>query len=49
MAINSEIARARYSRRRGEREGLQMGFAAFDVKEIRRAVRELAVALRDSR
>jgi hypothetical protein len=28
-----------------EREGLQLGFAAVDSKEIRRGVRELAIAL----
>jgi hypothetical protein len=35
----------RYSRRRLAREGLQLGFAAVDVTEIARGVRELATAL----
>ncbi len=35
----------RYSRIRLAREGLQLGFAAVDSKEIRRGVRELSVAL----
>jgi GntR family transcriptional regulator/MocR family aminotransferase len=35
----------RYSQGRMEREGLQLGFAAVDPKEIRRGVRELAIAL----
>jgi GntR family transcriptional regulator/MocR family aminotransferase len=35
----------RYSHGRMEREGLQLGFAAVDAKEIRRGVRELAIAL----
>jgi GntR family transcriptional regulator/MocR family aminotransferase len=35
----------RYSQGRMEREGLQLGFAAVDSKEIRRGVRELAIAL----
>jgi len=35
----------RYSRGTLAREGLQLGFAALDVKEIRRGVRELARAL----
>ncbi len=35
----------RYSRLPVEREGLQLGFAAVDAREIRRGVRELAVAL----
>jgi GntR family transcriptional regulator/MocR family aminotransferase len=33
------------SRRRLVRDGLQLGFAAVDEAEIRRGVRELAVAL----
>lgn len=37
---------SRYYRRRPAREGLQLGFAAVDEKEIRRGVRELAVALK---
>jgi len=36
---------SRYSRRRMAREGLQLGFAAVDAKEIQRGVRELAIAL----
>lgn len=36
---------SRYYRRRPEREGLQLGFAAVDANEIRRGIRELAVAL----
>jgi GntR family transcriptional regulator/MocR family aminotransferase len=36
---------SRYSRIRMAREGLQLGFAAMDAKEIRRGVRELAIAL----
>jgi GntR family transcriptional regulator/MocR family aminotransferase len=35
----------RYSRLSVEREGLQLGFAAVDAREIRRGVRELAAAL----
>jgi GntR family transcriptional regulator / MocR family aminotransferase len=35
----------RYSRRRLDREGLQLGFAAVDAAEIGRGVRELATAL----
>jgi len=35
----------RYSRRRMMREGLQLGFAAVDPREIRRGIRELAIAL----
>lgn len=36
---------SRYSHGRMAREGLQLGFAAVDAKEIRRGVRELAIAL----
>jgi GntR family transcriptional regulator/MocR family aminotransferase len=36
---------SRYSQGRTAPEGLQLGFAAVDVKEIRRGVRELAIAL----
>jgi GntR family transcriptional regulator/MocR family aminotransferase len=36
---------SRYSRGTFAREGLQLGFAALDVQEIRRGVRELARAL----
>jgi GntR family transcriptional regulator/MocR family aminotransferase len=36
---------SRYSRRHLAREGLQLGFAAVDLSEIRRGVRELAAAL----
>jgi GntR family transcriptional regulator/MocR family aminotransferase len=35
----------RYSQNRMAAEGLQLGFAALDAKEIRRGVRELAIAL----
>jgi len=38
---------SRYSRRRMTQEGLQLGFAAVDAAEIRRGVRELAVALEE--
>lgn len=38
----------RYSQGTLAREGLQLGFAAFDVKEIRRGVRELEAALSKS-
>ncbi len=38
-----------YSRGRVVPEGLQLGFAAIETKEIRRGVRELAVALEDER
>ena len=34
-----------YSRGRMPREGLQLGFAALDAREIRRGVQELAIAL----
>src|SRR5262245_808898 len=40
---------SRYSRRCPAREGLQLGFAAVDADEIRRGVRELAVALSSRR
>ena len=36
---------SRYSRGSAAREGLQLGFAAVDAKEIRRGVCELAIAL----
>jgi GntR family transcriptional regulator/MocR family aminotransferase len=36
---------SRYSRGRLARDGLQLGFAAVDTQEIRRGVRELALAL----
>src|SRR5438874_773702 len=36
---------SRYSRTRSAQAGLMLGFAAVEVKEIRRAVRELAIAL----
>jgi len=36
---------SRYSLRKVARHGLQLGFAAVDTKEIRRGVRELAIAL----
>lgn len=39
----------RYGKGRIAREGLQLGFAALDEKEIRRGVRELAVALEGMR
>ena len=39
----------RYSQGRLAREGLQLGFAALDVKEIRRGVKELARALAATR
>jgi GntR family transcriptional regulator / MocR family aminotransferase len=38
-----------YSRGRVVPEGLQLGFAAIGTKEIRRGVRELAIALEDER
>jgi GntR family transcriptional regulator/MocR family aminotransferase len=38
---------SRYSRGRMTQEGLQLGFAAVDAAEIRRGVRELAVALEE--
>jgi GntR family transcriptional regulator / MocR family aminotransferase len=39
------IPLSRYSRGGVPQEGLQLGFAAVDTSEIRRGVRELAVAL----
>jgi len=39
----------RYSQGKVVPEGLQLGFAALDVKEIRRGVRELAIALEGER
>jgi GntR family transcriptional regulator/MocR family aminotransferase len=36
---------SRYSHGGMVREGLQLGFAAMDAKEIRRGVRELAIAV----
>jgi len=41
------IPLSRYSRRHMAQEGLQLGFAAVDAAEIRRGVRELAVALEE--
>jgi GntR family transcriptional regulator / MocR family aminotransferase len=38
-----------YHRGRATREGLQLGFAAVDAKEIRRGVTELAIALEESK
>jgi GntR family transcriptional regulator/MocR family aminotransferase len=38
-----------FSRGRVVPEGLQLGFAAVETKEIRRGVRELAIALEDER
>jgi GntR family transcriptional regulator/MocR family aminotransferase len=38
-----------YSRGRLAREGLQLGFAAVDAREIRRGAQELAIALGDFR
>jgi GntR family transcriptional regulator/MocR family aminotransferase len=43
------IPLSRYTRGRVLREGLQLGFAAVDTQEIRRGVRELAVALEADR
>jgi len=40
---------SRFSRGRVVPEGLQLGFAAVETKEIRRGVRELAIALEDER
>ena len=40
---------SRYNQRRVAPEGLQLGFAAVDAKEIRRGIRELAIALEDER
>ena len=37
----------RYSRGPMDREGLQLGFAAVDAEEIRRGVRDLALAIED--
>jgi GntR family transcriptional regulator / MocR family aminotransferase len=37
---------SRYSRGRMIREGLHLGFAAVDAREIRRGVEELAIALK---
>ncbi len=39
----------RYSQGRMTPKALQLGFAALDVKEIRRGVRDLAIALEDER
>ena len=39
------IALGRYTRGPVTRKGLQLGFAALDAKEIRRGVRDLAIAL----
>jgi GntR family transcriptional regulator/MocR family aminotransferase len=41
------IPLSRYSRGRMAQAGLQLGFAAVDAAEIRRGVRELAVALEE--
>jgi GntR family transcriptional regulator/MocR family aminotransferase len=40
-------ALSRYSRRRLSRDGLQLGFAAVDEREIRRGVAELAMTLEE--
>jgi GntR family transcriptional regulator / MocR family aminotransferase len=40
---------SRYSLGKVVPEGLQLGFAAFHAKEIRRGVRELAIALEGER
>jgi GntR family transcriptional regulator/MocR family aminotransferase len=40
---------SRYSQGRIAREGLQLGFAAVDPREIRRGVQELAAALKEER
>jgi hypothetical protein len=39
----------RYTQNRVVPEGLQLGFAALDVKEIHRGMRELAIALEGER
>ena len=39
---------SRYSRGRMAREGLQLGFAAVDAREIRRGVQDLAIALEEA-
>ena len=41
------IPLSRYGRGRVAQHGLQLGFAAIDAREIRRGVRELAIALTD--
>jgi len=38
-----------YDRGKPKRKGLQLGFAACTLNEIRRGVRELAIALEDAR
>jgi GntR family transcriptional regulator / MocR family aminotransferase len=43
------VSLTRYARTALPREGLQLGFAAVDAEEIRRGVRELAVALSGER
>jgi DNA-binding transcriptional MocR family regulator len=43
------IPLGRYGRGRAIPEGLQVGFAALELKEIRRGVRELAIALEGER
>jgi len=40
---------SRYTRGRSAREGLELGFAAVEAREIRRGVRELAIALEAER
>jgi GntR family transcriptional regulator/MocR family aminotransferase len=40
---------SRYTRGRVVREGLQLGFAAVDAREIRRGVQDLAIALEENR
>ena len=42
------IPLSRYSLGKTAREGLQIGFAAIDTKEIRRGVADLAIALEDA-
>jgi hypothetical protein len=43
------IPLSRYERGRSDLNGLQLGFAATNPGEIRRGVRELAIALEDAR
>jgi hypothetical protein len=49
MIRTKAIPLSRYDRGRATQEGLQLGFAAVDADEIRRGVRELAIALEGKR
>jgi DNA-binding transcriptional MocR family regulator len=49
MPGRSRLANQSYSRSPLPREGVALGFAAVDAREIRRGMRELAIALQQCR